>query len=494
MPDVPGYVRATHLLDIVFLSLLARSGPQILSSMPKLWWGSDCVPGTEWLRLTRRRMPDDRTWTSLEEEESWSSWLVLPGGKRLGMGRHWHFVGALGWVLTGACYLAGLFVTGDWRRLVPTSWSIVPQALQAASAYLHLQTPIVPPGHAFNALQQLAYAGVVFVLAPLAIVTGCAMSPAIGARLPRLLRVLGGVQTVRSVHFLTFLGLLAFTLVHTVMVVLHGLPGQFARIYLGSEQRDHATALVLGLASLLAVALLHVVGTRWSIRDPAGASRTLGRITMPMQLLLGRLHAPRPRADATPSRSFRVNGMPPADQWYQDQAQSGFRDWRIDVAGMVDQPGSYSIEQLRTLGERSQVTCHHCIQGWTAVAQWAGLPVQTLLDTCGVQPRARYAVFHGHDDKSQTAVEGEARVGRFYATLPLNALRQPTTILAWEMNGEPLPVEHGAPVRLRVEGQLGIKMVKWVVGIELVDSIEHIGLGRGGWREDHQHFDSQTSI
>jgi DMSO/TMAO reductase YedYZ molybdopterin-dependent catalytic subunit/thiosulfate reductase cytochrome b subunit len=495
MPDVPAYVRATHLLDIVFLSLLARSGPQILSSMPRLWWGHDSDPGREWLRIgARTRPPDARVWTSLQEEVAWPSWLVLPGGRRLGLGRHWHFVGALGWLLTGACYLLGLFVSGDWRTLVPTSWSIVPDAMHAASAYLHLHEPTIPPGASFNALQQLVYAGVVFVLAPLAILTGLGMSPALGARWPRALRAVGGVQTLRSIHFLAFVAILGFTLVHTVMVVLHGLPSQFARIFLGSEHHDHLAGLLVGVAALVAVALLHVVATAWSVRDPAGAAAALGTVSRPLLATLGTLAAPRPARERPPSRSFPVNGAAPTDDWYRQLARDGFADWRVEVGGLVDRPASYSLAQLRELGEQRQVTCHHCIQGWTATAQWSGVPVQLLLDACGPQDAARFAVFHGYDDKAETAVEGEADEGRYYATLPLHVLSQPTTILAWEMNGEPLPVAHGAPLRLRAEGQLGIKMVKWLVSIELVASVAHIGKGRGGWREDHQHFDTRTSI
>jgi DMSO/TMAO reductase YedYZ molybdopterin-dependent catalytic subunit len=182
------------------------------------------------------------------------------------------------------------------------------------------------------------------------------------------------------------------------------------------------------------------------------------------------------------------------DDWYRAQVERGFDEWQVEVRGLVRAPQRFSLDALRELGEQSQVTCHHCIQGWTSVAEWTGLPVSTLLDACGVEPSARFAVFHGYDDKAQTAVEGEAAEGRYYATLPMDVIDTPTTIVAWAMNGAPLPVEHGAPVRLRAEGQLGIKMVKWLVAIELVEDIADIGAGRGGWREDHQHFDARTSI
>lgn len=121
MSAFPAWIRAAHLLNVIFIGLLIRSGPQILSSLPKLYWSDHCTPGAEWLRFTRKDVPTDRPWVSLEEEVAVSSWLALPGGKRLGMGRHWHFVAVLGWVLTGTGYVAALFATSDapCRRAVP---------------------------------------------------------------------------------------------------------------------------------------------------------------------------------------------------------------------------------------------------------------------------------------------------------------------------------------------------------------------------------------
>ena len=127
------------------------------------------------------------------------------------------------WILTGLVYVALLFPSGEWRRLVPTSWSIVPDAFHAAATYLngHLAEP--KPGHAYNALQQLAYFAVVFLLAPLQIATGAAMSPSIIARFPRYTRLFGGRQAARTLHFLGLCAFAAFVVVHTVMVLLHGL-------------------------------------------------------------------------------------------------------------------------------------------------------------------------------------------------------------------------------------------------------------------------------
>ena len=192
MPDlhIPTWVAATHFLNLLFLTLLARSGVEVLSALPKLYLSDHCPPGREVVRFSKKVFCADsrEPWSSLDEEESWSPVIALPGRKNLGLARHWHFMTVQFWILTGLVYVVLLFATGEWRRLVPTSWSIVPGAFHAAATYLngHLAEP--KPGHAYNALQQLAYFAVVFLLAPFQIATGAAMSPSIIARFPRYAR------------------------------------------------------------------------------------------------------------------------------------------------------------------------------------------------------------------------------------------------------------------------------------------------------------------
>ena len=132
----PAWVRLTHLFNILFITLLIRSGIEILSSHPKLYWNDDCTPGSEWLRLTRKHQPSDRLWTSLDEEEPYPALIALPGGRRLGLGRHWHFASVYGWILTGLVYVVLLFTADQWRRLVPTSLDVFPQAWSEALVYL----------------------------------------------------------------------------------------------------------------------------------------------------------------------------------------------------------------------------------------------------------------------------------------------------------------------------------------------------------------------
>ena len=178
--DYPLWLRATHFFNFLFLSLLVRSGIEILSAHPRLYWNDHCTPGSEWLNFTKKRRRTDRLWTASDEESSFPPLIALPGRENLGLGRHWHFLADFAWLLTGLVYIVMLFISPEWRRLIPASLQVVPDAGRALLSYLTLH--IVETPGAYNALQQLSYAGVVFLLAPFSIATGIAMSPAIAAR------------------------------------------------------------------------------------------------------------------------------------------------------------------------------------------------------------------------------------------------------------------------------------------------------------------------
>ena len=198
--DYPIWLRAAHFFNFLLLSLLVRSGLEILSAHPRLYWNDNCTPGSEWLKFTKKQQPKDRLWTASDEETSFPSAIALPGHENLGLGRHWHFLADFAWLLTGLTYIVALFVTPEWRRLIPTSWQIVPDAGRALFSYLTLH--IVETPGTYNALQQLTYAAVVFLLAPLSISTGLAMSPAIAGRFPWYIKIFHGRQSARSLHFL----------------------------------------------------------------------------------------------------------------------------------------------------------------------------------------------------------------------------------------------------------------------------------------------------
>jgi sulfoxide reductase catalytic subunit YedY len=488
------WVIVTHFLTILLMTLLARSGVEILSAHPKLYASDDCPPGRALLRFSRKTFAPDsrRLWTSSDEEESWSPVVALPGRGHLGLGRHWHFLTVQFWVLTGLVYVALLFATGEWRRIVPQDLSIVPGAINAVGVYLQFRLPATGP-YGYNDVQQLTYFLVIFVLAPLQIVTGAAMSPAVGGRFPRVARLFGGTQGARTLHFAGLCAFAAFVVVHTAMVLIHGLPRELAVIVLGSEHASHALAIAVAGVGLLLVAAVNVAATVGSLAHPRRTQLLLGWFVDPMERALSRrLRSRQRRSPGSISDYHRINGSPPRDATYAALAQDDFRGYRLEVGGLARHSGSFSLEELRELGWTSYIAEHHCIQGWTATAQWAGVPLAAILERVEPSPEARYVVFHAFDDKGET--EPEQGDGHYYGSLRLPLARAPQTILALEMNGRALPIEHGAPARIRVENQLGFKMVKWVRTIELVTDLSAIGQGHGGWREDHQYYSSAAGI
>jgi len=492
----PLFVRLAHVFNILFLSLLLRSGMEILSSFPKLYLNDHCRPGSEWLRLSRVRTLTDRPWISLEEEVTFPAIVALPGNRELGIARHWHFAVAVAWLLTGLIYVFLLFASPQWQRLVPTTWSVFPGAWHALTTYLSFRLP--PDGNPYNPLQQLTYFGIVFILTPVQIATGLAMSPALVGRFPRYLGLFGGKQVARSIHFGGLCLFFVFLLVHTAMVVVHGVSVEFAKMVLGSADADRALALTVGLAAVALILLINIAVTVLSRRNPRGVQHGLGFLVDPLQGLLSRLHSRQQYAagDVTPTAELWVNGYPPAGEDYAALQQNGFAAYRLEITGLVEKPLRLSLDELHALPAHRQVTKHHCIQGWSGVAAWTGVPFSGLEALCVPRPNARFAVFHAFDDKSTSGNPKEKGVGGglFYEAIDLRLLRGSQCIVAFDLNGEPLPVEHGAPLRLRVETQLGFKMVKWIRAIEFVEDYAVIGSGQGGWREDKAYYSNLVGI
>jgi DMSO/TMAO reductase YedYZ molybdopterin-dependent catalytic subunit len=185
-------------------------------------------------------------------------------------------------------------------------------------------------------------------------------------------------------------------------------------------------------------------------------------------------------ADISPD--FKPNGSTnPDDPDYVAHAAKGFADWRLVVDGLVERPQTLSLTDLRRLPARTQITRHDCVEGWSSVGKWKGARLAALLDQAGLKKNARYIVLHCADTLDPTTLDG---TGQYYESIDLIDAYHPQTILAYEMNDQPLPVPHGAPLRLRVERQLGYKHAKYVMRLEAVEDFAHIGRGNGGFWED----------
>lgn len=184
------------------------------------------------------------------------------------------------------------------------------------------------------------------------------------------------------------------------------------------------------------------------------------------------------RAEMSPD--FRANGSRTVDRPdYPGHVADGFARWRIPVTGLVQRPMALSMAQLRNMPQRTQITRHDCVEGWSAIGEWTGPQLGMILKSAGLRDGARYVVFRCADRYRGTP---------YYESIDLIDAFHPQTILAWRMNGTALAVEHGAPVRMRIERQLGYKQAKYVEGIEVVASLAGIGAGKGGYWEDAAQY------
>jgi DMSO/TMAO reductase YedYZ molybdopterin-dependent catalytic subunit len=210
--------------------------------------------------------------------------------------------------------------------------------------------------------------------------------------------------------------------------------------------------------------------------------RQTEKLTMGSQrLLLDRKTLAQEYSTSDLSPVFRANGTQlPDSEEYTRLLEQGFVDWRLQVDGLVNRPLSLSLDQLKRLPARTQITRHDCVEGWSAIGQWQGVPLGRILDLAQLKPGARYVVFHCADELEVT-FDGS---GRYYESIDLMDAYHPQTILAYGMNGKPLPVAHGAPLRLRVERQLGYKHAKYLMRIEVVSAFDTLWGGRGGYWED----------
>ena len=189
-------------------------------------------------------------------------------------------------------------------------------------------------------------------------------------------------------------------------------------------------------------------------------------------------------ADISPA--FKPNGSTSvADPAYKAQLAGGFADWALRIDGLVRQPLLLPLSALKSMPQRIQITRHDCVEGWSAIGKWQGPQLGTLLARAGLLPSAKYAVFHCAD-----VLEGAP----YYESIDLVDAFHPQTILAWAMNGAPLSEPHGAPIRLRVERQLGYKQAKYVMRIELRDTLAGLYRGKGGFWEDSRGYQWYAGI
>ncbi|MBC5809612.1 MAG: molybdopterin-dependent oxidoreductase [Candidatus Eremiobacteraeota bacterium] len=233
----------------------------------------------------------------------------------------------------------------------------------------------------------------------------------------------------------------------------------------------------LFLASGAAIALAGCSKASNALNDNQTIRRALSSAESLNHTLIGTHGRAKVYSDADVDREFRVNGFDtPSDSSYARLLADGFSSYRLPVDGLVERPQKLTLAELRTMRSYDEATRHDCVEGWSAIGRWAGVPLASVLALAKPSQSARYVIFHCMDRASDGTP--------YYESLDLTQAAHPQTVLALDLNGKPLDADHGAPVRLRIPTQLGYKSAKWIGRIEVAADFKHLFAGHGGYWED----------
>ncbi|HTY28048.1 MAG TPA: molybdopterin-dependent oxidoreductase [Mycobacterium sp.] len=488
----PWWLRWQHFFNLLFMMFIIRAGLQILADHPRLYLNAGSKPDSEWLRLRGPVPPDRRdsadaetVWTAKEDSVALPKQLGIPGFRHsIGLARWWHFSFDLLWLVNGLVFMILLFSTDQYKRLVPTSWDVFPNAVSTALQYLSLQLPVNAGFSTYNALQLLAYFITVFIAAPVALVTGLLQAPSIAGRFGTGAGLLNR-QVARTIHFCVLVWMLIFIAAHTAMIFVTGFVGNVNHITLGTDTTSW-WGVALYLAWMAVVVVFWLVASPLTIKHPRRIQKAGQAMVGWLKGLLERTNPTATYTEDDISPFFWPNGEKPESDEYRRLKAGNWSEYRLRIDGLVGSPVELSYSELLALPKQDQITQHFCIQGWSGIAKWSGVPMRVICDLVEPAPNAAWVVFYSFAD----GPEG----GRYYDCHPIANMRHEQTILAYGMNGEPLNESHGAPVRLRDEVELGFKQVKWVAAIEFVESFAHLGAGQGGYNEDQEFYGYRMPI
>lgn len=488
----PWWLRWQHFFNLVFMMFIVRAELQILADHPRLYLNAHSRRGSEWFRM-RGPIPADRTdpedaarvWTAKDDSVALPRWLGIPGFRHsIGLARWFHFSFDVFWLLNGVVFYVLLFTTGQWQRVVPQSMDVVPNAISTAIQYASLDFPDNSGFLHYNGLQLVAYFVTIFIAAPLAFLTGLGQAPAVAGRLGIATGALNR-QVMRTVHFAVMAWMVFFVIMHTVMVFVTGLIPNLNHITLGTDT-DSLWALWIYLGWMAVVVVLWLWASPFTIAHP----RTVQKLG---NLVVGRFKSAmdwwNPKAtyrEEDISEFLWPNGHIPDSEEYHELLTSDFVDFRLRIDGLVENPVELSLDDLRAMPYREQITQHYCIQGWSGIAKWGGVAMADICELVRPDESAKWVAFYSF---------GEGPLGGlYYDCLPIGHMTHDLTILALDLNGGPLSETYGAPLRLRDEVELGFKQVKWIQAIEFVTDFSHLGAGQGGYNEDQEFFGYRVPI
>jgi thiosulfate reductase cytochrome b subunit len=481
----PAWLAWQHFLNALLMIFIIRSGVTILADHPRLYWTRHSTPGREWFRI-QKPVPTEPLYTAKADSITLPNGVGLPGRRHsIGLARWWHLGIDVLWLANGLIFYVLLFTTGQWMRLVPLHWDVIPNAISVAIQYLSLDWPAETGWTNYNSLQLIAYFITVFIAAPLAFITGLGMSPALSTRFRKVSSVFS-IQLARSLHFLILCWFILFIVVHVALVLTTGALRNLNHMY-AVQDNESWWGFGFFVAALIVYTVFWVAATPFTYRHPRVVQRVGFALIGPAQRLFEHIDShPGQYSDKDISPYFWHNGNYPDSAEFDKLAENDFAAYRLSISGLVDKPVTLSLAELRALPYHEQITQHFCIQGWSGVAKWGGVSMQTILDLVKPKPEAKWVAFYSF----ALGPEG----GLYYDVHAIEQMSYKLTMLAYDMNGEPVSFGHGAPLRLRNETQLGFKMVKWIKGIEFISDFAEIGGGLGGYNNDHEFFGYRQSL
>ncbi len=483
----PAWLSWQHFLNAFFMIFIIRSGVTILADHPRLYMTRHSTPGKDWFRM-QKPIPADPLYTAKNDSITLPDGVGLPGRRHsIGLARWWHLGIDTLWLTNGIVFMVLIFLTGQWMRLVPMSWDVIPNSISVAIQYLSLDWPHDNGWVNYNGLQLIAYFITVFIAAPLALITGLGMSPALSTRFRRISSIFS-IQVARSLHFAVLCWFVMFIIVHVSLVLATGALANLNHMYGGNSGEDGSwIGFWIFAASMVVMIVAWVAATPLTYRYPRKVQKLGYLLIGPAQKLFEHVDAkPGQYTEKDISPYFWHNGKYPTDEEFEKLQADNFASYRLRINGLVENPVELDLAELRALPHHEQITQHFCIQGWSGVAKWGGVSMSTILDLVKPTAEAKWAVFYSY----APGPDG----GLYYDAHPIEQMSYPLTMLAYEMNDDDLSFGHGAPLRLRNEVQLGFKMVKWIKGVEFVASFDEIGGGHGGYNNDHEFFGYRQSI
>jgi sulfoxide reductase catalytic subunit YedY len=481
----PAWLGWQHFLNLFLMIFIIRSGLTILSDHPRLYWTRHSTPGKEWFRI-QKPVPTDPLYTAKQDSITLPDGVGLPGRRHsIGLARWWHLGIDTLWLLNGIIFYILIFSTGQWMRLVPLSWDVFPNSISVAIQYLSLDWPLETGWVNYNGLQLLAYFITVFIAAPAALITGLGMSPALSTRFKTISTVFS-IQVARSLHFVVLCWFMLFIVIHVTLVLTTGALRNLNHMY-ASRDNESWVGFWIFAASMVVVIVVWVAATPFTYRHPRVVQKVGFALIGPAQRLFEHIDSkPGQYTEKDISPYLWHNGKYPETQEYKDLESGNFANYKLRINGLVENPVELNLEQLRALTHHEQITQHFCIQGWSGVAKWGGVSMQTILELAKPKPEAKWVIFYSF----AAGPDG----GIYYDAQPIEQMSYKLTMLAYDMNDETLSFGHGAPLRLRNETQLGFKLVKWIKGIEFVEDFDDVGGGLGGYNNDHEFFGYRQSI